>query len=390
MSYGIVPWRTSTRNTILCTIQENPMKKYLFHVALTFVFLCCFALICEASPGDGLTCPPGWSINQSNNRDLVKQCISPDRNAFIELYAAAGGNVPLPRLMEMWARQMAQKGLPFQQQLSQITGQVSGFPALVRQYRGKLNGVTFDSSIVVCHRDGTNYVFQAIYKYGDSLLKKQARHSMNTWYFADIGSRNTAPHTAQQGGSPYGQPSGNANHSPRSFPVPTSIKVEKTGSGCDALLKIYDNFGNHIMDFQSTYAGKSPFNNEHVGWNWQTKQHQNFFKTTVTNYSDAKIQFTRCYRYGYRQLQNWCRKADGKERKCGKFKVGYITFSDTGSTALRVGTRYTNTLPPGARSVGQSGYFFKDNDYRGKINTVQIYFKYKGKEFSFKYCWKFR
>jgi hypothetical protein len=135
-------------------------------VVLVVSMVCALGLlqIAHAGLGDGLTCPPGWSVSEPNENDLIKQCVAPGQNAFIELYAAQGNQIPLGQLMDGWATQMAQRGLPFQQQLSEVTGQVSGFPALVRSYRGKVQGETFDSSIVVCHRGGVNYVFQALYK----------------------------------------------------------------------------------------------------------------------------------------------------------------------------------------------------------------------------------
>jgi hypothetical protein len=369
-------------------------------VVLVVSMVCAFGLlqIAHAGFGDGLTCPPGWSVSEPNENDLIKQCVAPGQNAFIELYAAHGNQIPLGQLMDGWATQMAQRGLPFQQQLSENTGQVSGFPALVREYRGKVQAETFDSSIVVCHRGGVNYVFQALYLYGNAQIKDQARHSMNSWYFPDAGttSSQSSPLAGLMGGqtTPHridpGRNAGSGNRTPH-FRVPVSLRVETVGPACSGTIRVYDNYGDHILDLTRTYMGDRPFTQEHVGWNVNKHPKRNFFKLSITNYSNSPITFkTRARKMYSNKIMNWSRMPDGREKSASKYRVGYSQYRENGPIALKINRQYTNTLPPGQTSVTQTGFYFDVNDYKGKVTEDKFFILYKGKELSFDYCWKFR
>ncbi len=159
----------------------------------------------------GLQCPPGWNDNRAaRGNDLIKQCISPAQDAAIELYAAPGQDVPLGALLDMWAREMTQRGLPFQNRVSEVPGQVSGYPAVTRTYSGQTrDGNQFDSHLVASRYNGVNYVFQGFALKGHSQAWHQLRHSMNTWFYPGAGQQS---YNHQQGGLPLG--AGNSENTP--------------------------------------------------------------------------------------------------------------------------------------------------------------------------------
>ncbi|WP_421902213.1 hypothetical protein [Maridesulfovibrio sp.] len=184
------------------------------HSRTSLLFIVLFLL--SASPlfatdiSQGLQCPPGWNDNYSaRGNDLIKQCISPAQDAAIELYAAPGQEVPLGSLLDMWAREMTQRGLPFQNKVSEVPGQVSGYPAVTRTYSGQTrDGNQFDSHLVASRYNGVNYVFQGFALKGRSQAWHQLRHAMNSWYYPGAGQHS---YNNQQGGLPLGTgSSGNA------------------------------------------------------------------------------------------------------------------------------------------------------------------------------------
>ena len=283
---------------------------YLFH--LTY-----FASTSVASDmSQGLQCPPGWTDNTSTRgNDLIKQCISPRQDGAIELYSAPGQQVPLGSLLDMWAKEMTQRGLPFQNFVSEVPGQVSGYPAVTRTYSGQTReGNQFDSHLVASRYNGVNYVFQGFAIKGHSDTWRQLRHSMNTWYYPGAGQPN---HGGQQGGLPIGAGSSNFVNDPygndpygstqQNSQQPLKIRIDRYGNGCEAMLKIYDNNG-LIMDVQSTYAGDRPFNNQPIGGNWKSTKHKKFYKIVIQNHSDSPIQFTKIVVNSFRvmtQLLHW-------------------------------------------------------------------------------------
>lgn len=151
----------------------------------------------------GLSCPPGWKDNISaRGNDLIKQCISPSQDAFIELYASPGKEVPLDKLLDAWASEMTQRGLPFQKFVSEQPGRISGRPALTRVYSGRAgNGKDFDSYLSASRYNGVNYIFQGLSLKGREQARQQVRHAMNTWYYPGASSQNSSN---SNGGSPLG------------------------------------------------------------------------------------------------------------------------------------------------------------------------------------------
>ncbi|BBD07722.1 hypothetical protein [Desulfovibrio ferrophilus] len=156
---------------------------------ITSLVFCSYLFANDMS--QGLNCPPGWNDNTSaRGNDLIKQCISPSQDAFIELYASPGKDVPLDKLLDAWASEMTQRGLPFQNLVSEQPGQVSGYPAVTRVYSGQINnGSQFDSSLVASSYNGVKYVFQGLSLKGNKKARKQIRHAMNTWYYPGVSSQ---------------------------------------------------------------------------------------------------------------------------------------------------------------------------------------------------------
>ena len=287
------------------------------HSRISLLFITLFLL--SATPlfatdmSQGLQCPPGWNDNYSaRGNDLIKQCISPTQDAAIELYAAPGQEVPLGSLLDMWAQEMTQRGLPFQNKVSEVPGQVSGYPAVTRTYSGHTrDGNQFDSHLVASRYNGVNYVFQGFALKGRSQAWHQLRHAMNSWFYPGAGQQN---YNQQQSGlplsvgstgnTPYGNdPYGNTQA--HSMP-PSNIKVDRHGNGCGAMYKVYAD-GHHIMDFQCSYIGNRPFMDaDKLGFDWTKKKYRNFFKITAQNYSDSEIRATMLVSNSYKALTKYC------------------------------------------------------------------------------------
>ncbi|NDV27616.1 hypothetical protein [Desulfovibrio sp. JC010] len=189
----------------------------LLLILLSFFSFTSLSLATDMS--QGLQCPPGWNDNRAaRGNDLIKQCTSPAQDAAIELYAAPGQEVPLDALLDMWAQEMTKEGLPFQNKVSQVPGQVSGYPAVTRTYSGHTrDGNQFDSHLVASRYNGVNYVFQGFALKGRSQSWHQLRHSMNTWYYPGAGQQN---HGSQLGGLPLG--AGSSGNDPYGNQQPSS------------------------------------------------------------------------------------------------------------------------------------------------------------------------
>ncbi|MDC0336236.1 hypothetical protein OAN24_05015, partial [Pseudodesulfovibrio sp.] len=120
-------------------------------------------------------------------------CISPSQDAFIELYASPGEDVPLGKLLDAWASAMTQRGLPFQNVVSEQPGQVSGYPAITRVYSGQIsNGSQFNSSLVASRYNGTSYVFQGLSLKGQEQARQQVRQAMNTWHYPGVSHQTSS------------------------------------------------------------------------------------------------------------------------------------------------------------------------------------------------------
>lgn len=370
------------------------MKKTIRIILLVSAFVGFTSLSFATDMSHGLQCPSGWNDNMAaRGNELIKQCIAPTQDAFIELYAAPGQQVPFGKLLDVWTSEMTQRGLPFQNFISEHPGHISGYPAVYRTYSGHTQkGVYFDSSIVASRYNGVTYVFQGLSMKGHDQAKQQVQNAMNAWHYPGVSQQSS---NTQHGGQPIGVGSSDntpyennpyGNPQPNSQ-APISIKVDRHGNGCDAMLKIYDNNG-LILDFQSTYVGNRPFNDETIAAKLKSAKYKKFYKITMQNYSDSEIRFFKIATDAYKEMNQYCAKPNGKKYFCGRAKKSSRNLGST-STALRVNGKHTNTLYPGQTSVKQGYNTFNSPDFRGKKNKYTYFFIYKNKPFSFDSCRQF-
>jgi hypothetical protein len=155
-----------------------------------------------------MQCPPGWSDERSGlGNDLVKQCIAPNRDAFVELYSSQGEVLPLDHLLQQWEAGMLAKGMPFQNRVRMQDGQVSGVPARTWEYTGMANGARFHSYVSGTVHGGNTYVIQGLYVEERAALQDQVRAALNSFVFTDRGA-NVMPRAMGQGGGMQGGMSG--------------------------------------------------------------------------------------------------------------------------------------------------------------------------------------
>lgn len=177
------------------------MKRY-YTIAALLIML--GAAQCAFAGSWSMQCPEGWTDNRSSlGNDLVKQCIAPTQDAFVELYASTGEVLPLETLMQEWEKGMLAKGMPFQTRQRQQDGQVSGVPALTWEYTGMANGARFHSYVAGTVHQGYTYVIQGLYVEDRAALQAPVRAALNSFVFTDRGA-NVLPGAAGQGGMNQG------------------------------------------------------------------------------------------------------------------------------------------------------------------------------------------
>lgn len=237
-------------------------KLIRFWAVLIIVSICLASPLYAADMSQGLTCPPGWKDNVSaRGNDLIKQCIAPSQDAFIELYAAADThNMTLGELLDAWTTAMTQRGLPFQNFVSEQPGQVSGHPAVTRVYSGHTkNNAQFDSSLVASRYNGMVYIFQGLSLKGREQARQQVRHAMNTWYYPGASSQNTGGSSAALPLGGGGAGAHGANHG-GSMPTisGTFISDQKDYWGGAHYYRIYQFFnnGNYVEGTKNAKTGK--------------------------------------------------------------------------------------------------------------------------------------
>ena len=143
----------------------------------------------------GINCPPGWSDNQTARGDnRVKQCISPSLDSSVELYVTPGKNISLEKLLNNWISALKQQGFPLQKQITEHIGQVSGAPAIFREYEGQADGKTKESLLAASRHNGINYIFQGIYPDSDREAERLVRHSLATWNFPEDTIKEDTPY----------------------------------------------------------------------------------------------------------------------------------------------------------------------------------------------------
>lgn len=168
-------------------------------MAVIVTLLSCVWALPVLAASWSMQCPPGWTDERSGlGDDLVKQCIAPTQDAFVELYASQGEVLPLEGLLQEWETEMLSRGLPFQSRLKQQATTVTGVPALVREYTGMANGARFHSVVAGMVNSGRTYVLQALYVEDRAALVSQVRMALDSFVFTNGSGGGCA---AQQGGA---------------------------------------------------------------------------------------------------------------------------------------------------------------------------------------------
>lgn len=165
------------------------MKKSIRILLLFAAFLTCLTSFSDAADiGEGLQCPPGWTEKTGNNDSkIVKRCISPARDAFVELYEYPRMGITLAQLLDGWTTKMKNKGMPFQTRLSETQTHVSGSPALKRSFTGSTgSGTNFSSTVTASSFRDKKYILLGMHLKGHQKTKQQVRHAMSTWRFPGL------------------------------------------------------------------------------------------------------------------------------------------------------------------------------------------------------------
>lgn len=123
-----------------------PKKIYFPIIGLLFIFILLSSCRGVANAYDNydfwIQTPNGWMQNtQGLSADLKKQVLSPDKNAFIEVYAAEGANPGLQAIADGMERGILNRGgVYFQNRIASRQVDVDGHPAIFREYKSTYNG----------------------------------------------------------------------------------------------------------------------------------------------------------------------------------------------------------------------------------------------------------
>lgn len=139
-----------------------------------------------------MNCPPGWSVE--NGDQLLRRCVSPARDGFIEVYVYDGEAHDLSAYLDAKAGELAQRGMPFHQFRKEAPGNVSGIPALAREYSGTANNALFHSYIAATSHGGRTYMLQALYLAEHAeRLQPLIREAMNSWSYPSVEQARNKP-----------------------------------------------------------------------------------------------------------------------------------------------------------------------------------------------------
>lgn len=139
-----------------------------------------------------MNCPPGWSVEDGDQ--LLRRCIAPDRVGFIEVYVYDGEARDLSAYLDAKASELAQRGMPFHQFRKEAPGNVSGVPALAREYSGTANNALFHSYIAATSHGGRTYMLQALYLAEHAQrLQPLIREAMNSWSYPSVEQARNKP-----------------------------------------------------------------------------------------------------------------------------------------------------------------------------------------------------
>lgn len=191
------------------------MKK--INASILLFFMVCFFFVSISHAADiakGLTCPPGWEDNKvARVHNRVKQCISASLDSTIELYATPGKKIPLNELLDTWTNALNQQGFHLESSVSETKGNVSGSPAVIRNYRGTIDGKKYDSMLAASRHGVINYIFLGRYLEGNRKAEQQIRHSLTTWSFPETIAKEDTPYDSLSSASGTKVPAKQSGHS---------------------------------------------------------------------------------------------------------------------------------------------------------------------------------
>ena len=146
-----------------------------------------------------MTCPPGWSSSQPQG-DLIKQCMSPGETAIIEAYYYSGIDMTVPDFLDYAASALVDRGMPFKRLLKEAPGNVSGIPALAREYRGDANGTDYHSYVIATQYQGITYLVYALFEPAQAPeFQPLVSDSLNSWVYPSLAGGNGQPDTGNDG-----------------------------------------------------------------------------------------------------------------------------------------------------------------------------------------------
>ncbi|WP_320174404.1 hypothetical protein [Maridesulfovibrio sp.] len=174
--------------------------------SLIFILLAAFFILCYARPANAyddydfwIQTPTGWTHNtQGLSEDLKKQVISPDRNAFIEVYAASGNNPGLQTIADGMEQGILQRGgAYFQNRIASRNIMQDNHPAIFREYSSYYNGNRLHAYAIFTYANGGAVV--AIGVFVESLA-----HQYQNLVYQSINSLRFSPPNSTGSNTPYG------------------------------------------------------------------------------------------------------------------------------------------------------------------------------------------
>ncbi|WP_432734989.1 hypothetical protein [Maridesulfovibrio sp. FT414] len=188
--------------------------------------------------------PNGWTENtQGLSNDLKKQVISPDRNAFIEVYAARGNNPGLQAIADGMEQGILNRGgVYFQNRLSSRNVQVDGHPGIFREYSSNYNGNRLHAYGLYTYARGGAVVAIGVY------VEQLAGQYRNLVYNS-VNSLRFSPPPTMGSNDPYG--SGAA-------PYGNNDPYGSAHDNCDLLVGKWRWFTGSVAEFQQ--GGRMPGN----------------------------------------------------------------------------------------------------------------------------------
>ena len=220
-------------------------NRTLFFVILTVAFLLSTTLNTVAY-GDAdfwIQTPNDWTENTEGlTNDLKKQVVSPDRNAFVEVYAASGNNPGLQTIADgMEKAILSRGGVYFQNRISSRNVMQDNHPAIFREYSSFYNGNKLHAYAIYAYAKGGAVV--AIGVFAEDFAGKY-----QNLVYECINSLRFSPPPGM-GSDPYGGSQANpyANH----------------GNGCEKIIGKWRWFTGSQAEFYA--GGRMPGN----GNSWQ-------------------------------------------------------------------------------------------------------------------------